>query len=131
MGNNKFIINKGYLMATLFLLGIEILIASYGRGFFRNYIGDVLAVVFIYSFLRSFYKGLKNYLPLYIFLISVSVELMQAFDVADQLSVASDSLLAIAIGRVFDWRDILCYALGSFIAYASEKIVFNKKENKI
>ena len=72
----------GYAIATVILLLIEVLIAIYVHdAFVRPYIGDVLVVVVIYTFIRIFVPERCKLLPLY----------------------------------VFDWKDILCYAVGCIL----------------
>lgn len=124
---NRITIGKEFLLATILLLGVEIFIAIYGKGFIRNYLGDVLAVLFIYCFIRIFSSVFSKLLPLYVFLFAVWVEIMQALDIVDKLYVGSDTLLAVTIGRVFDWKDILFYAAGSLIAYILEITISEKK----
>lgn len=121
MKNNLFKIHWGFIAATVFLFVIEVLIAMYVRGFIRSSMGDVLVVILIYCFFRSFYQGARFSLPLYVFLFAVLIEVGQAFHIADRLSLAHGSALRIAVGTTFEWGDILCYAVGGAICYLVEK----------
>lgn len=48
-------LNKTYLILTIFLFVIEVLIALFVHdNFIRPYVGDVLVVILIYCFVKSF-----------------------------------------------------------------------------
>ena len=58
----------GYAIATVILLLTEVLIALYVHdAFVRPYIGDVLVVIVIYTFIRIFVPERCKLLPLYVF----------------------------------------------------------------
>ena len=61
----------GYAIATVILLLIEVLIAMYVHdAFVRPYIGDVLVVVVIYTFIRIFVLERCELLPLCVFMLA-------------------------------------------------------------
>ena len=112
------IMKKGifYGITTIILLGIEILIALYvNDSFVRPYIGDVLVVVVIYTFIRIFIPEKCRMLPLYIFLFATAVEVMQLFHLVELLGLEKSRFFRTLIGSVFDFKDILCYAVGCFL----------------
>ena len=105
-----------YGITTIILLGIEILIALYvNDSFVRPYIGDVLVVVVIYTFIRIFIPEKCRMLPLYIFLFATAVEVMQLFHLVELLGLEKSRFFRTLIGSVFDFKDILCYAVGCFL----------------
>lgn len=105
-----------YGITTIILLGIEILIALYvNDSFIRPYIGDVLVVVVIYTFIRIFIPEKCRMLPLYIFLFATAVEVMQLFHLVELLGLEKSRFFRTLIGSVFDFKDILCYAVGCFM----------------
>ena len=105
-----------YGITTIILLGIEILIALYvNDSFVRPYIGDVLVVVVIYTFIRIFIPEKCRMLPLCIFLFATAVEVMQLFHLVELLGLKKSRFFRILIGSVFDFKDILCYAVGCFL----------------
>ena len=81
----------GVVAAILFV--IEVLIAVYGTGFVRNYLGDVLVVILLYCFIRTFFRGFGMLLPVYVFLFAVIVETAQACRINDLLSISQESAL--------------------------------------
>ena len=69
---------KIYFWATIILLIIEVLIALFVHdNWIRPYVGDVLVVVVIYTFLRIFIPEKCRLLPLYIFIFAAMVEVLQ------------------------------------------------------
>lgn len=116
-------LNMKHLYAFIIIIFIEVFIAVFIHdSFIRPYIGDVLVVVAIYCFLRIFILPYKL-LPLYIFLFSASVEILQYFDIVSILNI-SNKFLSVLIGAVFDFKDIICYFTGCFLLMIWQK--FNR-----
>ena len=102
-----------YLAATIVLFIIELLIALFVHdNFVRPYIGDVLVVVLLYTFVRIFLPEGVRLLPLYIFLFAAGVELLQYFRIVEVMGLSGNRILATVIGSVFDVKDIVCYGVG-------------------
>ena len=102
-----------YLFATLVLLAIEVLIALFVHdNFVRPYVGDMLVVVVIYTFVRIFVPQKCRLLPLWIFLFAVAVEVLQYFEIVRLLGLSRNRFMSVLIGGTFDWKDIACYAVG-------------------
>ena len=92
------------------------LIAIYVHdAFVRPYIGDVLVVVVIYTFIRIFVPERCKLLPLYVFIFAALVEALQMFHIVEALGWQKNRFLSILVGSVFDWKDILCYAVGCIL----------------
>ena len=105
-----------YAVATLLLLFIEIIIALYVHDdFIRPYVGDVLVVIVIYTFIRIIVPEKCRLLPLYIFIFATGVELLQLANIVEILGVEDNRFFMILIGSVFDIKDIVCYAVGCVI----------------
>ena len=102
-----------YMILTIILLTIEVLIALFVHdNFVRPYIGDVLVVMVIYSFIRIFVSEKIKMLPSYILCFAVLVEVLQYFRVVELLGLQDNRFFSVLIGSVFDMKDIICYALG-------------------
>lgn len=116
-----------YGIATVVLFVIELLIALFVHDkFIRPYVGDVLVVVLIYTFVRMLLPEGVRLLPLYIFLFAAGVEVLQYFKIAEVLGLSDNRILSVVIGSVFDVKDIVCYGVGCGLLfvyeYAKEKI---------
>lgn len=117
-----------YATTTVILLWIEIFIALYVHdSFVRPYIGDVLVVVVIYTFIRTFIPEKCSMLPLYIFLFATGVEILQLIHFVGLLGLEENGFFRILIGSVFDLKDVLCYAIGCFILGLYEGILIRRK----
>lgn len=102
-----------YAVATVVLLAIEVFIALYIHDkFIRPYIGDVIVVVVVYTFVRIFIPERVRMLPLYVFIFAAGVEVLQLFHIVDILGLGSNRFMRILIGSVFDMADVICYGIG-------------------
>lgn len=105
-----------YTTITVLLLLIEVLIALYIHdSIIRPYIGDVLVVIVIYTFIRVFIPDKYPWLPAYIFLFAAGVEVLQLFSIVDLLGLGENRFFRILIGSVFDFKDVICYAVGCLL----------------
>ncbi len=117
-----------YGIVTVLLLVTEVLIALYVHdNFIRPYLGDVLVVVVIYTFIRIFVPQGIKLLPLYIFVFAACVEVLQYFQVVNLLHLENNVFLRILIGSVFDIKDIACYFAGCAILEVYEWSVKREK----
>ena len=102
-----------YLFATLLFLCIEVLIALYVHDrFVRPYVGDVLVVIVIYTFVRMVVPEKVRLLPLFVFLFATGVEALQAVNIVEVLGLSDNRFFSTLIGATFDFKDIVCYAVG-------------------
>ena len=87
----------------------------------RHYLGDVLAVILLYAFVRAIFSAPPSNLALKIFAFAAALELVQYFGVVQILGV-ENKILKVIIGGTFDFTDLLCYAVGCVLASAYEKL---------
>ncbi|GIM54732.1 hypothetical protein CAPN010_12210 [Capnocytophaga cynodegmi] len=121
----KFQFNKKYFLQAVSLFLIEVLIATIFRKihFLRAYVGDILVVMLIYTFVLSFLKVKnKDKLLVSIFLFAVAIEILQFFKIAELLGFSKGSIGYILMGNYFSWEDIICYAVGCILLK-----IFNSK----
>lgn len=113
-----------YAVLAILILAVEIIIAKYAKGFVRGSVGDILVVVLIFSIVRTIVPDIATRtLPLYVFLFSCFVELLQLFRFVELIGVQNNPILSTAIGGTFSFLDLLCYAVGSVICFAVEYCV--------
>lgn len=112
-----------WAMTGIAILAFEICIAIYAKdGFIRYYLGDVLAAAMLYAFGRAAFRLPPKILALAVFTLSLVIEITQYFKVLEILGVQNYALWII-FGGTFDWTDIICYAIGCVLAYASENFI--------
>ncbi|MBE7070736.1 MAG: DUF2809 domain-containing protein [Ruminococcaceae bacterium] len=88
-----------YLTATLVLLAVEIFIGLFVHdGIVRPFIGDVLVVILIYTFIRIFIPEKVKLLALYVFIFSVIVEVLQYFRIVEVLGLQDNRFMSTIIG---------------------------------
>ncbi|KAB2765768.1 DUF2809 domain-containing protein [Brucella anthropi] len=112
----QFKFSRSALCFTLMLLALLALLATMGAGlgWIRSFIGDVIAVIFVYAVLRTFIDGNRLLLALIAFLTGVAVEYGQYF--AKQFDIViGNPALRIILGATPDWLDVLAYAIGAGI----------------
>lgn len=118
----KINMNIRYLYAFIVVFIIEIIIAVFiNDNFIRPYAGDVLVVILIYCFIRSFVKKVKL-LPLYILIFAVLVETGQYFNLTELTGLNDYKVARIIIGSTFDIKDIACYSVGCMGLFLYENI---------
>ena len=115
-------VNFKYLIAFFALFITEVFIALFVRDkIVRPFFGDVLVIVLMYSFIRSIVQRPIKFLPVYLFLFAVFVEITQYFQLVDKLGLKDNKVMATIMGTSFDVRDILCYFAGAVILIVWEK----------
>ena len=120
-------LNRRYLCAFMIALAAIVLIALFVTGgFIRNHFGDILIVILIYCFVKSFVRNRMKWLPLAIFIFSVLVEIGQYFDLVERLGLADVAIARIAIGMTFDPWDILMYFIGCVLIYLFEVLMIRE-----
>jgi len=112
-----------WLLGTLALLAVEVAIARYAPpGVLRGFGGDVLVVVLVYAFLRTFLALPPARLALWSLLFACAIEGLQGLGLVDALGLhgqtALHRVLRIALGSTFDVWDLVAYACGWLLCRA-------------
>ena len=120
-------------IASLLLLGIEILIGLVAHGFVRNYIGDVLVVILIYTLFRTVSpeKPKASFLlPSCILIFAFAVEFLQLWGFCDRFGI-TNRLLRIIIGTGFSYLDLLSYTIGIIPCYIIEFLTLRRQSKEV
>lgn len=105
-----------FLLLTLTLFIVEVLIALFVRdSFVRPIVGDMLVVVLIYSFLRTFIQNKSPRLVAGVCVFAFLVEFIQYFDPVGLLGWEDNRVLCVLVGRTFSWLDLAAYLAGSAV----------------
>ena len=83
--------------------------------------GDILVVMLIYCFLKSFLKLPTILVAFAVLVFACIVEFLQYLNIAEILGFERSSLASTIIGATFSWMDILSYIVGIAIVIAVEK----------
>ena len=104
------------------LLIAEVVIAFYASGWIRNYLGDVLVVIFLYALYRAVFIDRPSewfVLPTIILLIAFGVEFLQLWGICNRLGIHNRYAL-ILLGASFSIGDLVCYTVGCILCYLVE-----------
>ena len=110
---------------SVLLLAIEIIIGAFASGWVRNYLGDVLVVVLLYTIFRTFSPNKPDQwfiIPSGVLLFSFAVEFLQLWGFCDRFGI-TNPLLRIIIGTGFSPVDLMCYIIGVIPCYVSEYVI--------
>ncbi|HBT09796.1 MULTISPECIES: ribosomal maturation YjgA family protein [Leeuwenhoekiella] len=116
-----------YFLIFLFLLGVEIAIATYLKtGFIRAYLGDLLVVILLYCLLMSTLKpSVKTGLILTL-AIAFAIELLQLVNLTKFFPQEYKQLATLVLGSHFSWLDLLMYVLGIVVAGITELVLHKR-----
>lgn len=115
--------NYRYFLIFALLLTTEILIALFVHdAIIRPYIGDLLVVILIYCFIKSFLPLHPFKTAAVVLLFALLVEVMQHFKLAELLGLQHSKAAMIILGSSFDWKDMLAYAVGTVLILLAERL---------
>lgn len=112
-----------YALAAVALFIIEVLIAVFVHdGFVRPYLGDVIVILLIYSFLRAFLN--IGVVPALFMTLSfaLTIEALQFVNLVDRLGLRHSKLATAVLGSSFSWADIACYYIGALAIVVWERM---------
>lgn len=121
-----------YGIISILLLCVEIIIGLYAHGWIRNYIGDLLVVILIYTIIRTVspYRPSKWYiLPTAVLIFSFAVEFIQLWGFCDRFGI-TNRFLRILIGTGFSVIDLVSYTIGVIPCYVLDFINCKYRRNK-
>jgi hypothetical protein len=117
-----------YFIAAILLFLIEVFIALYAHDqIIRPYVGDLLVVILIYCFVKSFLNTpvIKTCIAVLIF--SYTIEVLQYFNIVTMLGLQHSAIARVVIGTSFEWIDLIAYTLGIIIVIFAENFFRLKK----
>jgi len=113
--------NIKYLFINLLLLSVLIFIAMFVNDeFIRPFVGDVLAIFWVYFGLKIFIKVSNYQLAHYVLLFAFAVEIGQFYQLVNLLELQDNQIARIVLGSTFDWLDLLAYGIGWLVIIISE-----------
>ena len=116
--------NRHYFVLAVLIFGIEILIAKFAHDqIIRPYVGDLLVVILIYCFIKSFLHTPVFATALFVLVFSYAVETLQYFHIVNRLGLGGSKIAGIIMGNSFEWIDLIAYTVGiSLVIYLEKKI---------
>ena len=113
--------NRKYFVVAVVIFFIEILIAVFVHDrFIRPYVGDVLVVILIYCFVKSFLDLPVLPTALAVLLFSFAIETLQYYEIVNRLGLQDSTIASTVIGNSFAWIDVLAYIIGIILVLCFE-----------
>ncbi len=123
--------NKRYFIFTVLLFSVEVLIALFVHDrFVRPYVGDVLVVMLMYSFIRSFFKTPVTGTAIFVLAFAFAIEVLQYLKIVEVLGLQNSKVARTMIGTFFEWRDLVAYVIGFVIILVLERRPWKATEAK-
>lgn len=114
--------NKTYCLLAIVLFIVEVLIAAYvDDAIIRPYIGDLLVVILLYCFVRTFTNLAVLPVAIGVLLFAYLIEILQYFQLVHRLGLGQYKLARIVIGSTFQWIDLVAYTVGIAIVLCIEQ----------
>ena len=124
----KIQLNKSYAFLTILLFLTEVCIALFVKDkFIRPYFGDLLVVILIYCFVKTFFNTPIIKTAIAVLLFAYFVELLQYLQLIEILGLQHSKLAKIIMGSAFNWLDMLMYTVGIGIVLIVE-FFFRKRK---
>lgn len=115
--------NIKYFIWTLLSFTICLVIALFCSAFpfIRGFLGDALVIIFIYSFIKSFFIIEKIKLSIVVLIFTYLIEILQYFNLVAILGLGTNKIARIIIGTTFDPMDLFAYTAGFTILLILDK----------
>lgn len=114
--------HKSYFVATILLFLIEVIIAMFiNDNFIRPYLGDVLVVVLLYTFVKSFTNLSVLTAATAVGIFAVLIEIAQYYKLIHLLNLQHSAFAKAVLGNTFSYYDLICYAVGVLAILLIEK----------
>lgn len=121
--------NKKYFLFTAILFVVELLIALFVRdSFVRPYLGDYLVVFLIYCAVRTVLDAPVINVAIGVLLFSYAVEVLQYFQIVNNLGLQNNTIAKTVIGYGFEWIDLVAYTMGILTILALERVILNRRK---
>lgn len=111
-----------YFSITVLIFAIETLIALFvNDNFIRPYLGDLLIVILLYCFVKSFLNLPVLTAAILVLIFSFLIEFLQLINLVHKLHLENSKIAITIIGTSFSWIDLLMYSVGIAIILIIEK----------
>lgn len=124
--------NLRYFLLTILLFVVEVLIALFlNDPIIRPYGGDVIVVMLVYCFVKSFVDFPVLPTTVGVLLFAFGIEVLQYLRFVELVGLQDNKLATTLIGHSFSWVDMLCYVIGAglIILFEWREIRLSESEN--
>lgn len=108
--------NKTYFFCFIGLFLIETAIALFiTNTFIRSTFGDVLVVILMYCFIKSFINIKPFPIAFGVLMFAFTLEFLQLFKLTEIINPYNNSIIKVILGSTFQISDLLAYSFGILI----------------
>lgn len=121
---------KNWLYLAICLFCLEAFIAAFLHDrIIRPYVGDLLAVVFLYCLAKSLAPLPVGPTVVGVLLVAYALEALQYVHLLQHLGLQHSRLAAIVLGSHFEWIDMAAYTLGALFIWVAERlrVLYNQR----
>ena len=123
--------NRSAFLIFILLFLTETAIALWVRdAFIRPYLGDVLVILLIYYFVKSFLPLPTAVVATATLLFAFLIEYLQYMNCISILGLEKNKIAHTVLGASFAWEDIGCYVAGFLLIFPLENYR-NKKSHSV
>ena len=120
--------NGFYFALTIVIFGIEVLIAKFAHDqIIRTYIGDLLVVILIYCFVKSFFDTPVFKTAIYVLIFSYLIEFLQYCHIINKIGLQDSKIARTIMGTAFEWTDMIAYTCGIILVLYFENVLLEKR----
>lgn len=117
------VLRRSYAIVALAIFLIEIVIALFvSDDFIRPYVGDVLAVMFVYAGLRAVLSVSVGTAVTGALAIALVIELGQLVDILEIVGLDGNAVARVVFGTSFEWLDLVAYLAGGLAVLVVERL---------
>jgi hypothetical protein len=119
--------NRNYFGLTILIFTIEVLIALFVHDdFIRPYFGDVLVVILMYCFIKSFLNLPVFSVAVFVLAFAFLIEILQGCNIVTKIGLEKSKLANVVLGNSFSRIDFLTYIVGFLIIIVTENRLAKK-----
>ena len=123
--------NKRYFGLFILIFAIEVFIALFVHdNLVRPYVGDILVVILIYCFIKSFFRLPVMVVAIAVLMFAFMVEFLQYLKIVEELGMERTSAVGIIIGSSFAWLDLVAYIVGVIMVLIIEEKLFSRNQTR-
>lgn len=112
-------LNPSYFVIACILFLLEVIIAlSLKEGFIRHTVGDYLAAILLYCFMKSIIETKPLFIALMTLFISYGIEWLQLINILQTLNLEDNILIKTLLGSSFSIGDLIAYTMGATTIYS-------------
>ena len=97
-----------------------------GNLLIRGFVGDVIVIILLYAFIKSFVDVNTKKISIFLFFLSWFIEISQYFKFIEFLGLSNYKIARVVLGTTFDSKDLIAYTIGVIVIYLFDSKLITK-----